>query len=128
MTRSRKIDLAVLCVTALFVLGTAGFCLWGVSGGDEPWQVTVSRREAPPSAPAEESQSPSKLLEGETININTASELELQRLPGIGEARARAIVEWREGNGPFEDPEQLMEVSGIGEGIFGQCEQYITVG
>lgn len=49
------------------------------------------------------------------ININTASEHQLRRLYGIGEATARAIVEYREENGFFKSAEELLNVKGIGE-------------
>lgn len=50
-----------------------------------------------------------------TVNVNTASEEELQRLPGVGPATARRIIEFRKQNGPFSAPEQLLDVSGIGQ-------------
>ncbi len=49
------------------------------------------------------------------ININTASSQDLQKLPGIGPAYAQRIIEWREENGLFTSPEQLLEIRGIGE-------------
>lgn len=49
------------------------------------------------------------------ININRATEAELDTLPGVGPATAAAIVEDREANGPFSSPDDLMRVSGIGE-------------
>ena len=126
--RLRKFDIAVVCVTAAFLLLAAGYFFW-TDRGDEPWQVETVRRDEPPAAVQEtESARPEKLLEGETIDINTASVLELQRLPGIGEARAQAIADWREEEGPFTAPEDLMLVPGIGEGILAQCRDYITVG
>ncbi len=48
------------------------------------------------------------------ININRASLSELQKLPGIGPAYAMRILEWREKNGNFTSPGQLLEVKGIG--------------
>ncbi len=48
------------------------------------------------------------------VNVNTASIEELQALPGIGEARARAIVAARQELGGFENVDQLVEVRGIG--------------
>ena len=49
------------------------------------------------------------------ININTASQEELEKLPGIGPARAGAILRDREENGPYRSPEEITRVSGIGE-------------
>lgn len=61
------------------------------------------------------------------LNLNTAAEEELTALPGIGEALARRIVEYREANGPFESVEQLTEVSGIGPGKLAALEGLVTV-
>lgn len=48
------------------------------------------------------------------VSINTAGEEEMTRLPGIGPALARRILEYREQNGPFQKPEDLLKVQGIG--------------
>jgi competence protein ComEA len=61
------------------------------------------------------------------LDLNRATNGELAQLPGIGEELARRIVEYREANGPFESVEELMEVSGIGEGKFAGLEGRITV-
>lgn len=52
------------------------------------------------------------------VNINTASAAELESLPGIGQALARRIIEYRERFGGFQSIEQLKEVSGIGDKKF----------
>ena len=62
------------------------------------------------------------------VNINTAGLEELMTLPGIGEARARAILDDREQNGPFRYPEELTRVKGIGEGILAGLLDQITTG
>ncbi|MDQ3991125.1 MAG: helix-hairpin-helix domain-containing protein [Actinomycetota bacterium] len=49
------------------------------------------------------------------INVNAASPQELEELPGIGPVLAERIYDHREKNGPFTRPEDLLEVSGIGE-------------
>lgn len=69
----------------------------------------------------------SYLAAQEKININTASEVELQTLPGIGPAKAQAIVKYREENGNFATLEDLKKVSGIGDKIFDQINDQITV-
>ena len=61
------------------------------------------------------------------VNINTATSEELQRLSGVGEATATAIIEDRQANGPFSSPEDLMRVSGIGEKKFAKIKDHICV-
>jgi len=56
--------------------------------------------------------------EVQKININTASAEELAQLKGIGPSHAAKIVAYREKNGPFKMPEDLMQVSGIGQKTF----------
>ena len=61
------------------------------------------------------------------MNINTASITELTTLPGIGEVKARAIVDYRENHGPFKSVEELMMVSGIGEKTYEKLREKICV-
>jgi len=61
------------------------------------------------------------------IDINRAEPWLLEALPGIGETRAQAIVDYREENGPFKRIEDLLQVEGIGEGTFNKIKDYITV-
>jgi competence protein ComEA len=63
-----------------------------------------------------------------TINLNTATAAELEKLPGIGQKVAARIVEYRQKNGPFKKVEELMNVQGIGEKSFLQFRSQLTVG
>jgi len=61
------------------------------------------------------------------ININTANQEELESLPGIGEVKARAIINYRTQNGYFLNLEELMKVEGIGQKTFDQLKELITI-
>jgi competence protein ComEA len=61
------------------------------------------------------------------ININSASETELETLSGIGEVLAATIVEYRTQNGPFASVEDLMDVSGIGPATLDEIRDQVTV-
>ena len=65
--------------------------------------------------------------QGLRININTASKEELMELSGIGEARAQAIIEYRESFGGFGYIEEIMNVSGIKEAAFEKIKDHICV-
>ena len=61
------------------------------------------------------------------ININTAAKSELMELPGVGEAKADQIIQYREAHGSFRQIEDIMSISGIKEGLFEKIKEYITV-
>ena len=62
------------------------------------------------------------------VNINAADALDLQKLNGIGEARAQAIISYRESVGAFQSVEDIKQVEGIGDGIFDKIKDEISVG
>ncbi len=62
------------------------------------------------------------------VNINTASQSELEGLKGIGPAKAKAIVEYRSQHGLFGSIDDLEKVSGIGPGTIKQIRNDLTVG
>jgi competence protein ComEA len=61
------------------------------------------------------------------VNLNTATETDLQGLPGIGAKVAARIVDYRQKKGPFKKIEELMNVQGIGEKSFLKLRSQITV-
>ncbi|MCH8062694.1 MAG: ComEA family DNA-binding protein [Chloroflexi bacterium] len=82
----------------------------------------------PPSSKADGSATPTPTaVEPHSININLASAVELEMLPGIGEVKARAIVEYRVLNGPFSSVEELLEVKGIGPATLDKVRDLITI-
>ena len=60
------------------------------------------------------------------ININTASLEELMTLPGIGESKAKSIIKYRD-NTPFKTIDDLKNIQGIGDNLFAQIKENITV-
>ncbi len=62
-----------------------------------------------------------------TLDVNRATEGDLERLPGIGPVLARRIVEYRESRGAFQDIEQLRRVKGIGKKTFERIRAFVAV-
>ena len=61
------------------------------------------------------------------VNINTADSETLQTLDGIGEAKAKAIIEYRNKNGDFKNIEDIKNVSGIGDSVYEKIKENITI-
>ena len=61
------------------------------------------------------------------VNINTATQTELETLPGIGPSLALKIINYRNENGKFSSIEEIKNVSGIGESKFEDLKNYITI-
>lgn len=83
---------------------------------------SVSETPEPPESSMPASEQPAGL-----ININTASSAELQRLNGIGEVKAQAIIDYREQNGAFSSVDELINVKGIGEKTLEKIRDMIKV-
>ena len=108
--------------TELILLGLAAVFLGAL------WGVSVRDRVMPePVAVSTEKDLPPEEIEVVLVDLNTAGVDELTTLPGIGESLAKRIVDYRTEHGPFESPEALMEVSGIGEKKLEELRDYITV-
>jgi len=67
-------------------------------------------------------------VQSDKIDLNQADAPTLQReLAGVGEAKAKAIVAYREGNGPFSSVDELLEVKGIGKAILDKNREKLEV-
>ncbi|MSP12010.1 MAG: ComEA family DNA-binding protein [Chloroflexi bacterium] len=81
-----------------------------------------------PSAAANNSAAPATQVQSTNkINLNTATATELDSLPGIGPSIARRIMDYRTKNGPFKSIEDIKLVSGIGDAMFENLKDRITV-
>ena len=78
---------------------------------------------------APDSEASQSSLARAAVDINTADANSLaEALDGVGRSRAKSIIEWREANGPFEDPYDLVQVRGISERIVRLNESRIHIG
>jgi len=79
--------------------------------------------QAKPAAAAKAKKEAPKLAPGQRVNINNASQEELEKLPGIGPVKAKAIIKGR----PYKHPEDIMKVRGIKEGMYHKIKDFISV-
>lgn len=125
-----RYEKAALGLTAAFLLFTGGW-FYARQSAAQPYTVTVSQSapevSSAPAASNNEESKPESLLEGEVIDINSAPVEDLQRLPGIGEKRARHCG-LAEEHGPFQSVDELVQVSGIGEKLLAGLRDYAAAG
>ena len=72
-------------------------------------------------------ESETKVTQSDKVNINKASIEELMTLTGVGESKAKAIVDYREENGNFKSIEEIKNVSGIGDALYENIKEGITI-
>jgi competence protein ComEA len=87
----------------------------GLSEGADPHQVHLYVPQA------------TQITSSQMININRADAWLLEALPGIGDVRAQAIVDYREDNGPFRSIQDVTKVPGISDSTFDKIKDFITV-
>ena len=67
------------------------------------------------------------LAPGEKVNINTADQGQLDKLPGVGPATARKIIDYRNANKGFKSVEEIKKVQGIGDKKYAEMKDYLTI-
>jgi competence protein ComEA len=97
----------------------------GLLGGASVWGQ--AQQQPAESAPAPATKTVMAVKPMGKININTADEATLMALKGIGEAKAKAIIEYRQKNGPFKAIDDLTKVNGIADKTLAQLREQITV-
>ena len=94
----------------------------GTASGAPVYMSDPGSAESESADPAESAEVPDGL-----ININTASQSELETLPGIGPVKAKAIIEYRRSYKGFVAKEEIMEVRGIGPATYEKIKDRITL-
>jgi competence protein ComEA len=92
--------------------------------------AAAAQQAAPPAkSAAAKPAKPAKATGSSTavVNINTATQAQLESLPGLGAKAAERILEYRQKNGQFKKVEDLMNVKGIGEKSFLRLKPRLTV-
>ena len=110
------IFITALCSVALVVSACGNLPRHASSPGGASWAAT-----------GETNAHRAAALRGATVNINTASVSDLEKLPGVGKVLAERIVEHRENYGPFRRAEHLLMVRGISDRKFRELRPMLTV-
>jgi competence protein ComEA len=126
------LNLAAFVADGARVVVPAAAPAGGSRGGDDS-AGSSNQHAAPPeqaaptkqAAPQEQAATPEAQF---PININTASLVELDTLPGIGPVTAQRIIDYRDANGLFAKIEDIQNVPGIGPKTFDEIKDFITIG
>ncbi|MCT2197510.1 ComEA family DNA-binding protein [Paenibacillus sp. FSL K6-2441] len=112
--------------------GAAGKTEPGGGSGETVTNADAAGQNAGPSAGAESNsgvaafkEEAGKSTDTGKISINRAGLAELQEIPGIGEKKAQAILDYRNAHGPFTSIEELTQVKGIGDKMLEKMKPYI---
>lgn len=122
--RNKRFELAILAITLVFVSFTIGFFIGRntVSGN-----FTIETQNSATASDTSKNDIDDTAKSPGIININTADLETLTELPYIGEVIAQRIIDYREANGNFKSIEDIKNVSGIGDSIYKEISQLITV-
>ncbi len=99
-------------IAVVVAMGLAGMAVWYVAAGG--LHGGLVDHDAPPTIPLRF-----------TVELNSAGPVELSQLPGVGPALARRLVDHRDLHGPFQTPESLLDVPGVGAATLARLRPHL---
>ena len=114
-------------ITALAAGLTWAPIVWGQQQMPKPTVPPMPTAPAPAVAPTATPAAAATPAMGTKVNINSADEAELMSVKGIGKAKAKAIMEYRQKNGPFKSVDDLTKIKGIKEKSLQKFKNQLTV-
>jgi len=131
LSLAERIIITVAVLAAVFTLGffagRSGGSSFVVETEKEAAKESTTEEQAAASADEPEDLSAQEGVLQSKVNINTADSAALQTLPGIGETLAGRIISYREENGDFTIIEEITDVTGIGDRLFENLKDLITL-
>ncbi len=124
---SRRERIVIACIGVLIFAGW-GIRLWLYSRPETDDLRVIRNAVEPPPFSRVQDEDTASADSSAVVNINIAEVAELEELPMIGPTRAAAIVKYRIEHGPFFKTNDIMQVTGIGPGIYRSIADRITVG
>lgn len=121
MARPRFWTVIIILLVAIIVIG--GIVAWQKYKPPQTIEISL-----PPSQEPEPDGEVNPAEQPQKIDINRAEAWLLEALPGIGESKAQAIIDYRQQNGGFKHITEITRVEGIGPAIYEQIKDLITVG
>lgn len=126
-------------VLILIILSGSGYLIWNKYGkhlrNDRNVEITELKKQNEELRNQLSNQSQGQVAGANTeenqtdkININTATAVDLDKLPGIGAVRAADIISYRDSHGGFQTIEELKNIKGIGDTTFEKLKDSVTVG
>jgi len=124
-----KMIVAVTLAASVFLIGY----LVGRDGGGDSVSITTQYIENESESGAGRSETPVRETvlpeeHGTRVDLNAASEQELEEIPGIGPVLAERIIDFRQKAGRFTAVEELLQIEGIGEKKFAALKEYVFAG